>query len=73
MIVEIFLDDDVEHRHRKGGVRAGAQLEMDIGASRKPIDARVDLDEARSAAHRINDGMAEEARQGSTRGEPYPT
>ena len=61
MIVEIFLDDDVEHRHRQSGVRAGTQLEMDIGAGRKPIDARVDLDEARSAAHRINDGMAEEA------------
>ena len=61
MIIEILFDDDVEHCHRQGGVRASAQLEVDISASGKPIDARVDLDETRSSTHRIDDSVAEEA------------
>ena len=61
MIVEILFDDDVEHCHRQGGIRAGAQLKVDIGTSRKPIDARIDLDKTGSAAHRIDDGMSKEA------------
>ena len=61
VVVQVFLDDDVDHCHAQRGVGAGAQLDVQVCASRQPGDARVDDDQTGAAAHGVNHGMAEEA------------
>ena len=61
VIVEILVDDDREQAHGKRGIRAGTQAQVDVGAAGEPVHARIDHDEARAAAHHVDDGMAEEA------------
>ena len=63
-IVELFTDDDVQHGHGQGCIGAGTQLDMDVSAGGKPVDTRVDHDDAGTAAHCVDDGMTEEAVRG---------
>ena len=61
MVVEVLLDDDVEHGHAEGGIGAGAQAQMPVGTRGDPVDARVDAHELGAAAHHVDGGVAEEA------------
>ena len=58
-VVEVLLDDDVEHRHAQGGIRTGAQAQMPVGAGRHPVDARVDAHQLGAAAHHVDGGVTE--------------
>ena len=60
VVVEVFLDDGVQHGHAQRRVSAGAHAQVVVGARRKPRDARIHHDEARAAAHHVDDRMAEE-------------
>ena len=61
VVVEVFLDDDVDHGHAQRRVGAGAQLQEDVGPRGQPGHTRVDDDEARAAAHGVHHRMPEEA------------
>ena len=41
-VVEVLVNDDVGHRKRQRAIGPRAQLQVDVGASRKGSDARVD-------------------------------
>ena len=61
VVVEVFLDDDVDHGHAERRVGAGAQLQEDVGPGCQPGHARIDDDEARAAAHGVHHRVTEEA------------
>ena len=61
MVVEILVDDDVEHRHEQSRVGAGAQAQVVLCAGGDPVGTRVDGDELRAALHEVDDRVAEEA------------
>ena len=44
-VVEAFLDDDVRHPQSQGSVRAGLELEMDVGEARHGRFPGIDYDE----------------------------
>ena len=45
VIVEVLLDDHVDHGHRNGSVGAGTGLDVVLGTRAHPSNARVDVDE----------------------------
>ena len=61
VVVEVFLDDEVDHAEAERGVGAGTQLQMIVGVRCHPGDARIDDDVFGSAFHEVDKGMAEEA------------
>ena len=61
MVVEVLLDDDVEHRHAQGRVGAGTQAQVPVGTRGDPVDARVDAHELGAAAHHVDGGVTEQA------------
>ena len=61
VVVEILFDDDVAHRHTECRIRTRAKLQMNISASRKPRDTRINDNETGSATHGVYNSMAEEA------------
>ena len=60
MIVEIFGDDDVQHRHTERRICTRTQAKVPVGARRHPVDARVDTHELRAAAHHVDGGVTEQ-------------
>lgn len=61
MVVEVFVDDDVDHGHGERGVGADAQAQRDVGAAREPVHARIDGDKARASAHKVDERVAKQA------------
>ena len=61
VVVQVFLDDDVEHRHAERRVGAGAKGKVVRCACCKPIGSRVDRDELASALHAVDYGVPEES------------
>ena len=62
MVVEVFADDHVDHRHSERRVGRGTNLQKHLSVRRKPRDLGVDDHELRAAtAHRIDDPMPEKA------------
>ena len=61
VVVEVFLDEDVAHRHRERRVGAVAQAQLHDGAGGEPVHARVDGHELRAALHKVDHRVAEEA------------
>ena len=60
MVVEIFIDDDLDHAEGKSRVGAGAQLQVDVGVCGKPGDARLDGDELAAELHGVGDPVSHE-------------
>ena len=62
MVVEVFADDHVDHRHSERRVGRRTNLQKHLSVRRKPRDLGVDNHELRAAtAHRIDDPMPEKA------------
>ena len=62
MVVEVFADDHVDHRHSECRVGRRTNLQKHLSVRRKPRDLGVDDHELRAAtAHRIDDPMPEKA------------
>ena len=60
VVVEVLVNDDLDHRKGERGVGAGAQLQMDVSVSSQPGDARLDGDELAAELHGVGDPMAHE-------------
>ena len=62
MVVEVFADDHVDHRHSERRIGRGMNLQKHLGVRRQPGDLGIDDHEIRAAtAHRIDDPMPEKA------------
>ena len=60
VVVEVFLDDHLDHRERERRVGAGAQLQVDVGVCSQPGDARLDGDELAAELHGVGDPVPHE-------------
>ena len=62
MVVKVFADDHVDHRHSERRIGRGTNLQKHLGVRRKPRDLGIDDHKLRAAtAHRIDDPMPEKA------------
>ena len=62
VVVEVFADDHIDHRHSERRVGRGANLQEYLGVRRQPGDLGIDDHKLRAAAaHRIDDPMPEKA------------
>ena len=60
VVVQVLVDDDVEHAQRQRRVGAGAQAQPVLGLRREPGELRVDNDQLAPALHRLDQPVAQE-------------
>ena len=60
MVVEVLVDDDLDHAEREARVGAGAQLQVDVGVRGEPRDARLHADELATELHGVGHPVAHE-------------
>ena len=60
VVVEVLVDDDLDHAEREARVGAGAQLQVDVGVRGEPRDARLHADELAAELHGVGHPVAHE-------------